>query len=132
MSLEGLIAGLILVALTLAAILPPLFRRRGTTIGLDRQRERALAYYERVLTNIRDLDEDHNTGKIGMEEYQHERELWASRGAALLRLLDELDHRQPIASRDADDAAIDAAIEDAIQSARQTTPRDQVGAVTAP
>lgn len=122
MSIPGLIATLVILAVVLVIVLRPLLRRQvqvAESRFSSKQRERALAYYERVLTNVRDLDEDHATGKIDDADYAAERELWLSRGAALLKLLDELDENHNIV-RDthADDAEIDAAIEDAIQAAR--------------
>jgi hypothetical protein len=128
MSLAGIIAAFVIAGVLGAWIMLPLLRR--TTLSdaafIDRQRERARAYYERVLTNIRDLDEDYTTGKISGEEYAEERENWVQRGVRLLRLLDELADQQNIVSdHDADDAtidaAIDAAIEDAVKSTRITS-----------
>ncbi len=117
MSLSGLIISLILVAVTLWFVLRPLLQKpRTTALPISRQRERALAYYERVLSNIRDMDEDHLTSKIDEVDYQQQRELWANRGVQILKMLDTLDHDRPLVSTsDADDAAIDAAIEDAVQ-----------------
>jgi hypothetical protein len=126
MTLVGLIISLILIVLTLWFVLRPLLQKpRTTTLPISRQRERALAYYERVLSNIRDLDEDHVTGKIDEADYQQQRELWANRGVQILKLLDTLDHDRPLVSAsDADDATIDAAIEDAVQQA-EASPRTQ-------
>ena len=119
MSIEGLIASLLITLVIVFWLLYPFLRSGGISDAafLDRQRERALAYYERVLLNVRDLDEDHATGKIAEEEYQAEREYWLERGVRLLRLLDQLDHNETLmAQQTTDDAAIDAAIENAIQS----------------
>jgi len=121
MSIPGLIIAALLLTILLFLIGWPL---RSTKMirgqSMDRQRERALAYYERVLTNIRDLDEDRSTGKIAEEEYQTEREFWADRGVRLLKLIDHLDEQNPIlASMANDDAAIDAAIEEAIAAAQK-------------
>lgn len=129
MSLAGLIGGLVLIALFLAVIAYPFVqaRRHAPTHRdfVSRQRERALAYYERVLTNIRDLDEDHATGKIHPDEYQQERAVWVERGVQLLKLLEELREEHDIVSNQAaDDAEIDRAIEAqlAAQGTRITTP----------
>jgi Asp-tRNA(Asn)/Glu-tRNA(Gln) amidotransferase B subunit len=85
---------------------------------LDRQRERVLAYYERVLTNIRDLDEDHITGKIAEDEYNVEREVWVQRGIKLLKVIDELESKKSLVAS-SDDAEIDSAIEAAIAEKKQ-------------
>lgn len=116
MSLAGLIGGLVLVAFFFVVIgLPFVQARRHAPTHRDfvsRQRERALAYYERVLRNIRDLDEDHMTGKIHSDEYQQERAVWVERGVQLLKMLEELREEHDIVSDlSADDAAIDRAIE---------------------
>ncbi|QPC82082.1 hypothetical protein G4Y79_20730 [Phototrophicus methaneseepsis] len=132
MSLAALLVGLGLLAVVLWFVLRPLMQTpRSAALPLDRQRERALAYYERVLTNIRDLDEDHATGKIDEASYQQQRELWASRGVQILKMLDTLDHEQPLVSdRQADDATIDAAIEDAVQQAETTRTQQQTLSAT--
>jgi hypothetical protein len=121
MSIEGLIVSLVMIGLLLVYVLRPLlFAPRVNIVTLsDKQRERALAYYERVLSNIRDLDDDHNADKIHTEEYQIERELWAERGVRVLKLLDELNEQHPITENSlADDAEIDALIEAQINAVR--------------
>jgi len=114
MSLEGLIASLVLTAVALVIVLRPLFSNTTEEMSITRQRARAEAYYERVVQNIRDLDDDFATGKIAAEEHQAEREQWVQRGSVVLKLLDEMD-QTPLTSASADDAAIDAAIEQAVQ-----------------
>lgn len=124
MSVAGLLILLVMSAVLVSVIVWPFVRPAPDTKQhvLDKQRERALAYYERVLTNVRDLDEDYATGKISLEEYTPERELWADRGVKILRLLDDLDQQHPLVDADhADDAAVDAAIEEAVRAVRLTT-----------
>ncbi len=121
MSLEGLIFLALGAAACLIAVVWPFTRPLPETQRrmLDRQRARALAYYERALMNVRDLDEDFATGKISAEEYHAERDLWASRGARVLQFLDELDQQHPIIDDvNAEDAQIDAVIEEAIRAVR--------------
>jgi hypothetical protein len=129
MSIVGLMVAVVLMLALLVWVLLPLVRRGAHVRGAaftDKQRERALAYYERVLTNVRDLDEDHRTGKIDEAEYRRERAYWMDRGVKLLQLLDELDEQHPItADQDADDAAIDTAIEAAIAAMRDTPPSSE-------
>ncbi len=122
MSLAGLvIAALMVVSVALYVFLPLLRSQVVSEVAFqDKQRERALAYYERVLTNIRDLDDDHATGKISDDEYQTERERWMQRGIQVLKLLDTLDHDESlIENRQADAAEIDAAIEETLSSEPQ-------------
>lgn len=136
MSIPGLIATIVLLAIILVIVLAPLLRRNEQIVIEDRfvskQRERALAYYERVLTNVRDLDEDFATDKIDEADYQAERELWLGRGVALLKLLDELDEKHNLIDNEAaDDAQIDAAIEDAIQAVRDEQLQEMESATNA-
>jgi hypothetical protein len=117
MSTEGWVIALalfILVALWLGA---PLLRRESPHLSddelLEKKSARLLAYYERVLTNIRDLDEDHSTGKIRTADYEVEREQWVVRGIEILKALDSL-HGVPTA---ANEAAVEETIDDEIEAA---------------
>lgn len=76
-----------------------------------RQRERLHVYYQRVLRNVHDLDEDFGTGKLNEAEYRQEREMWVKRGIQALKALDALDSTHLVAPARADDAEIDDAIE---------------------
>lgn len=121
MSIEGLIASLVVVGLAALYIALPLLRgnrENSSDLALQKQSERLLVYYERVLTNLRDLDEDHATGKITSDEYQFEREDWVQRGVQVLKALDHLQELHIIPqSHNLDDAAIDRAVDDAIEAA---------------
>jgi len=122
-SLPGLLFALLLALFVLAWIVMPLFQRANKAEDdplREKQRERLLIYYERVLRNIHDLEEDHNLGKIDDAEYNHEREEWAQRGAQVLQALDSISERSVIAETPAEDAAVDSAIDDAIEAAIQT------------
>lgn len=130
MSILGLVFALLLTLFVLAWIVMPLIGREESKGGdtlLDKQRERLLVYYERVLRNIRDLDEDHALGKIDEAEYASEREEWAQRGAQVLEALDTLGGGAVIAATPAEDKAVDGAIDDAIEAAikryRQRNPQ---------
>jgi hypothetical protein len=122
MSIAGLVIALVLLVGAALYVFLPLLNRQyiSEAAFVDRQRERALAYYERVLTNIRDLDDDHATGKISEDEYQVERERWMQRGIQVLKLLDNLDNDESIVeNRQADASEIDAAIEDTLSEPQQ-------------
>ena len=125
MSLAGLIVAFgILAALMLWIGWPWL---RGTPAktadAVPRQRERLQVYYERVLRNIHDLDEDYAIGKLDQADYAFEREQWAQRGVAALKAMDELDAAHLVASAEVPtldlDERIEAAIEDAVRTARE-------------
>jgi hypothetical protein len=127
MSLEGVILSFVLLLIVVGLIGAPLLRqggvRSGSLASRQKQQERLLVYYERVLTNLRDLDEDYVTGKMPEEDYHLEREDWVQRGIQVLKALDTLHATSLISADIADetslDEAIDAAIEDAIQQFRQ-------------
>jgi len=119
MSGAGLAFGLVILLAALAWIGAPLLRRekhKAEDAGAERQRDRLLLVYERVLNTIRDLDEDHSTGKIGQADYEAERETWVQRGIQVLKALDRLDAQHVYDAPD-DDEAIDRAIDDEIEQA---------------
>lgn len=122
MSVEGLLIGLVIVVFFGVFVFEPLLRHREGEFQsegalTERQRERLLTYYDRVLTNIRDLDEDHATGKLATEAYAQEREAWVQRGIQVLRALETIGGASMIPTTAVDDAAIDQAIDTAIESA---------------
>jgi cytochrome c-type biogenesis protein CcmI len=127
MSAEGLIAALVLTTVAVMIVVLPLLIRgaEDDEASLSRkQRERLAAYYERVLRNLRDLDEDHALGKLDDADYQYDRAEWLQRGAHVLRALDALEHPTetahiPLARTTADDAAVDRAIDEAVEAAIQ-------------
>ena len=122
MSAAGLAVS-VLVALAFAVwvALPFIQRsagsRRDNPSVVARQRERLQIYYQRVLRNVHDLDEDHATGKLNADEYTVERARWVQRGVEALRTLETLDSQHLVAPAQADDATIDEAIDRAIEAA---------------
>jgi|GEM_PF-419073 len=123
MSIFGLSISIVLVLITVLIVVYPLVRQTSTQVTSDtaiqQQRERAQAYYDRVLTNIRDLDEDFTTDKISEADHQAERDVWVHRGIRLLRVLDQLDAQHSLVDNQAVDiASIDDAIEEAIKAYR--------------
>jgi hypothetical protein len=128
MSIEGLIAAAVIVIGLLLYVAYPFARReRGADadhLRATRQHDRLLMVYERVLTNIRDLDEDHRTGKMQPDDYAVEREQWVQRGIQVLKALDSLDAEHLLTQADDDasiDRAIDARIEAAIAARRESS-----------
>ena len=124
MSTEGLLIAIVLAAVSLGWVVAPLVRNVSSRSRADetfaKRRERLLIYYERVITNIRDLDEDRATGKIAEAEEAAEREDWVQRGIQVLKALDALDEETPaVAAAPAlvDEVAIDRDIDDAIEAA---------------
>src|SRR4029079_14956408 len=98
MSLSGLFMGLVILIGVILFVISPLARPAdsGTPVDLliEKQRERLLMVYERVLGNIRDLDEDLTTNKMSEADYATERELWVQRGIQVLKSLDALNAKQ--------------------------------------
>jgi len=135
MSIQGLLFALLLAAFVVVWVVMPFFQRAKPEAEnelKEKQRERLLIYYERVLRNIRDLDEDHSLAKIDDAEYAQEREEWTQRGMQVLQALDTItepgkDGQTVIAASPADDSAVDHAIDDAIEAAieryRQRNPQ---------
>ncbi len=125
MSLPGLFMGLVIVVGVLLFVAGPLFQRQNVTTSddllIEKQRERLFMVYERVLGNMRDLDEDHTTHKMSDEDYKAERELWVQRGIQVLKTLDALDAKHMVTTSIAPediDRAIDKRIEAAVAAYR--------------
>lgn len=89
MSLAGLLAALLLTVLALTIVAYPLLRRQASTSARHNSPRDLETSYQRVLINIRDLDEDFATGKLDAGSYHDERESWVRRGIVLLRQIDE-------------------------------------------
>lgn len=124
MSILGLGVSLALVLIAILVVARPFFRALPTRLDSDSnlqlQRERASRYYERVLSNMRDLDEDFQTGKIAGADYREEREVWVDRGIQLLRVADSMNSEHSLVPAGAADAEeIDRAIESAVQAIRE-------------
>lgn len=120
MSIPGILVALVLVALSVSIVALPLLRAnnsRSRQALARKARDEILTAYERVLTVIRDLDEDFQTGKLQQAEYQEERARRVQQGTALLQQLEALETAQAWqASAEApttnpvDDAAVEALI----------------------
>src|SRR5690606_41625473 len=95
MSIAGLVFFLLLLSGVAVLVAMPLLRRESETgaesLHIQKQRERLLAYYERVLTNLRDLYEDHATGKMPDADYAVVRDDWMQRGIEDHKSMDNLD-----------------------------------------
>lgn len=123
MSTQGILIAVLLAAISLTWVVAPLVRSASGRSRADdvllKRRERLLIYYERVITNIRDLDEDRATGKIAEADYADEREGWVQRGIQVLKALDGLADEPPAihTSQPVDEAAIDRDIDTSIEAA---------------
>ncbi|MFW5709144.1 MAG: hypothetical protein ACOCX5_02870 [Chloroflexota bacterium] len=123
MSIEGLLASTLITAVVLIWLAAPFISESDRTAEqtaqtiVKRQQERIQVYYERVLRNLHDIDEDYATGKLDANTYRFEREQWVQRGIQALKALEQLDMEHLVAPASADEAAIDAAIDQAIEAA---------------
>lgn len=140
MSIAGLILAVVMGLATLAVLMLPYLRYRSTPINnalmrSGQTRDALLTTYERVLSAIRDLDDDFQTGKLAQETYQAERAIWAERGVQVLQKIEAADAtpapKNNAKRRDttpvggfappavAADAALDEAVEEAIAKYRK-------------
>ncbi len=122
MSVEGLVVIITLLIVVGLWVGAPLLSRKPRRVQINSaaQRDRLLTHYERLLTNIRDLDEDFATGKIQPADYQQERERWVQNGVQILMALDNLNGAaRPAADGAGIDEAVDAEIEAAVAAYRR-------------
>ncbi len=93
MSTEGIIAAAIMVIVGVIWLSLPILRRKFAPAPdqLARQKEREIlaTTYERTLASLRDVDEDHLTGKLSETDYEAERAYWMEQGAAVLQALEQ-------------------------------------------
>ena len=116
------IALLILVGLFLAR---PLLQASQQEQRRLSHRQALLAEKNALLDQIRDLDFDHETGKMPDEIHQRQRAQLMENAAAILQQLGQLDGNAPppgSAEIDVDAAHIDAAIETAVAQMRRGKP----------
>lgn len=128
MSLEGLVAVVVMVVVGIIGIALPFFTAKTKNgnvqiIKLQQSRDELITSYERVLATLRDLDEDFRSGKIHQEEYERERAYWSSYGVRLLELLEnaEVPAMESYPALDTHTAAhdeLDQAVEEAIRNYR--------------
>ncbi len=127
MSLEGLVVSVTLLVIAVLWIAAPLLSRRlvRSDDAAQKQRDRLLTSYERVLNNLRDLDEDFATGKLVAEDHDLEREQLVQRGIRILMELDKLDtasthaERASAPSTGKANQSVDQSIEEAVAAYRR-------------
>lgn len=127
MSLEGVLAAVIMLIAGVVYLALPILRRRyfpsAEVLQQRKERDALLTTYERTLASLRDVDEDHLTGKLSDQDYEAERAYWTEQGAAVLEALEKAGgvkhtkRRKSAAPPVSDaDAALDEAIEQTIAS----------------
>ncbi len=112
MSTAGWVASALLAVITLAVIVIPLLRRPDEAAQASLELEKLRLDYERVLITIRDLDEDHATGKLSVTDYEADRIRYVQQGVALLQRIDGLTPQAKVVPTETEEAedAIEAAI----------------------
>lgn len=124
MSIEGLIGLVVMVIVGLVGVGLPFLTNKTTDRSirkreLDMSRDELITTYERVLSSLRDLEDDYKSHKINADDYEREHEYWSQYGIRLLQLLDgdtlsEIDTGQD----DRDEMYLDRSVEDAIKNYR--------------
>ena len=113
MSNTGIIIGLILALICGVAVALPFFTRRAQPIDNADLAAHQL-HYERILTNLRDLDDDYALGKVTESFYADERKKLLSAGIVMLQELENLRGQSATVTDD-----LDQQIEVAIAKHRQ-------------
>ncbi len=93
MTIGSLLLGLALLVGVGLFVTRPVFRRDPQRRRRMSQRRALTLQKEAVLTEIRALDFDYETGKVSEEEYQQQREAKVAEAAELLQRIDALDER---------------------------------------
>lgn len=98
MTPEAALFCLVLAGLSVIALVAPFLRpnvHSTAQLHYQRQRDALLVYYQQVTSNLRDLRDDLEAGKLLTEAYETEREVWMGRGVQILRTIDDLDKTAP-------------------------------------
>lgn len=90
MDIASLLLGLALLLVVAAIVARPLVERGAARDRQPGAADQLLFERERVLTQLRDLDFDHATGKLVEEDYTLQRAQLMAQGAAILKQLDAL------------------------------------------
>lgn len=87
MELSSLFVALALTLLVAAFIARPLIERLNDKSDMAEAADALIAQREAVLTELRDLDFDHATGKVGEADYAEQRARLVAKGAVILQEL---------------------------------------------
>ncbi len=108
--------GLSILVLVAAFVLRPILQpARSQQPGGNRRLSRLQAERDRILDSLREMDLDHAMGKLLPEDYRIQREALASRGASVLRQIDEAGGPPP---QPAPASALESEIEAAVRQLR--------------
>lgn len=110
---------LAIVIVTVAYISKPLVDKSGYAVTESDRRTSALqAQRDQILTVLQELDMDHAMGKVEGQDYESQRSVLVSRGAAVLKELDLLSGDTPLGEAHVEQADFATkALEDQIEAA---------------
>ena len=97
----ALLVGAAVVAVAWPFLSPDRGRPEDRMSEADRTRIDLLERRDAAYAALRDLEQDHRTGKLTGEDYTAEREELRREAAAVLRMLDDLDSKHDTAHREA-------------------------------
>lgn len=125
MSIEGLIGLVVMVILGLVGIGMPFLTTKSSSNNvrkreLEMTRDELITTYERVLSTLRDLEDDYKSHKIHAVDYEREHDYWSQYGIRLLQLLDgdTVVENATQHTDDDDDVYLDHNVEEAIKNYR--------------
>jgi hypothetical protein len=88
MDLGSILLGLALLLVVTFVVLRPILERCGAAEPDEPPADRLILTREQVLTQLRDLDFDHATGKLNEDDYAAQRAQLMAQGVAVLKELD--------------------------------------------
>jgi hypothetical protein len=116
MDIGSILIILAIAIVTVAYISKPFVEKSGYAVtDLDRRTSALQAQRDQILTVLQELDMDHAMGKIEGQDYESQRSVLVSRGAAVLKELDLLAGGAPKSETQAD--FVTKALEDQIEAA---------------
>lgn len=128
METASLVILLIVLALGAAWLALPFTRGRDSSVSHEADaRQNRVNEYARVVAALRDLEEDHTTGKVGDDAYEAEKARLSGQGVALLEALDkegllpaaqqEAQGKSPRETPGGTGSAADQALDEALEAA---------------
>jgi len=125
MSIEGLIGLIVMLIVGVGGLLLPFLTSKKALISprkreIEVSRDELVASYERVLSTLRDLEDDSKSHKMHPADYEREHAYWSQYGIKLLHLLDgntDL-NEEPLLSDGDYELMLDHSVEEAIYNYR--------------
>jgi hypothetical protein len=124
MDIGSILVILAIVIIVAGFIARPILEKRGVSMTeTSRLLSELQAERDQILLVLQELDMDHAMGKVPTEDYEDQRPGLVTRGADVLKKLDQLGglHSDPVKSKDQEDRDLDAMIEGEILRRRKTS-----------